>query len=337
MKSDRLDEIAARVLRGEAVREEPISAANRAAAINGMVRAMRRRRRQRFAAVGMGVFAAAAALVLALSFPRHLVAVGAVVSSGPATVATNGVHDVAAPRVVASGTPAGDGTPLAGTLSLPNGTRVVLDADTTCLLAAAFPATTLELTAGVLHADVAKLGKGERFIVRTPDAEVEVRGTSFDVARVASDPACGAGSTTRVVVREGVVAVRPVGQPEALVHAGETWPASCEGSAPPAATSAAPSIAAAPPHSDLAAQNDLFERALARKRAGDTGGAIATFDQLLARYPASHLGQSARAERMKLLVGVDHDRARAAAHDYLQRYPTGFARADAELILSSPN
>ncbi|MEB2314186.1 MAG: hypothetical protein OZ921_10335 [Sorangiineae bacterium] len=86
--------------------------------------------------------------------------------------------------------------------------------------------------------------------------------------------------------------------------------------------------------SDLAAQNDLFEVALASKRAGDAAGALAALERLLARYPASHLAQSARAERMKLLGGIDGDRDRAAAKDYLYRYPSGFARADAILIVS---
>jgi len=37
---------------------------------------------------------------------------------------------------------------------------------------------------------------------------------------------------------------------------------------------------------------------------------------------------------MKLLRGIDPKRARAAARDYLDRYPSGFARDDAEPIVS---
>jgi hypothetical protein len=210
----------------------------------------------------------------------------------------------------------------------------------------------LDLETGALHAEVAKLGPSERFVVRTADAEVEVRGTSFDVWRVSADPSCGEGTTTRVKVREGIVAVRARGQSETLVHADEVWPRDCALSVAPAPTtpvsvtasaiavataSVRHSIEPSPPSSDLAAQNDLFERATARKRAGDAAGAVAGFDQLLALYPSSHLAQSARAERMKLLRGIDRDRARAAARDYLDRYPTGFARADAEVILSASN
>ena len=90
----------------------------------------------------------------------------------------------------------------------------------------------------------------------------------------------------------------------------------------------------APGSSNLGAQNDLFEAAVARKRAGDGPGAVAGFDELLARFPNSHLAQAAHGERMKLLRDIDKERARAAARDYLRRYPSGFARADAELILT---
>jgi hypothetical protein len=38
---------------------------------------------------------------------------------------------------------------------------------------------------------------------------------------------------------------------------------------------------------------------------------------------------------MKVLAGVNHRRAAEAARDYLSRYPSGFARDDAEMILRS--
>jgi hypothetical protein len=214
--------------------------------------------------------------------------------------------------------------------------------------------------AGSVRADVAKQGRGETFVIRTHDAEVEVRGTSFEVVDVPADPACGGGTTTRVRVHEGVVAVRSRGV-ETLVHPSETWPPECASSAtpappptptpapapaPPSAFPSAPASAVrrdppAPPRvsggtaesSDLTAQNDLFEVALARKRARDPRGAIAALDDLLARYPETRLGQTVRAERMKLLRDVDPGRARVAAKDYRDRYPTGFARADADAIL----
>jgi hypothetical protein len=82
------------------------------------------------------------------------------------------------------------------------------------------------LAGGALRADVAKLGAGQRFLVRTADTEVEVRGTSFRVAVAPSDPACGGGTTTRVAVYEGTVVVRNAGI-DWTVAKGDSWPAGC--------------------------------------------------------------------------------------------------------------
>ena len=49
-------------------------------------------------------------------------------------------------------------------------------------------------------------------------------------------------------------------------------------------------------------------------------------------YPRSPLREAADAQRMNILAGIDRARARAAAREYLARYPRGFARADAEAI-----
>jgi len=57
---------------------------------------------------------------------------------------------------------------------------------------------------------------------------------------------------------------------------------------PVVASSVAPAAPPKPPRSapeDLTAQNDLFEVAIARKRAHDTRGAVAALDDLPARYP----------------------------------------------------
>ena len=63
---------------------------------------------------------------------------------------------------------------------------------------------------------VEKLRTGERFRVVTRDAEVEVRGTAFDVD-VVDDELRG------VDVHHGLVEVRVLGRPPILLHAGERW------------------------------------------------------------------------------------------------------------------
>jgi outer membrane protein assembly factor BamD (BamD/ComL family) len=84
--------------------------------------------------------------------------------------------------------------------------------------------------------------------------------------------------------------------------------------------------------SDLGEQNDFFATALAAKKRGAAAEAIQGFEAFVARYPSSSLVESALAQRMKLLRGVDAGRAKRAAAEYLARYPRGFARADAEAI-----
>ena len=121
-------------------------------------------------------------------------------------------------------------------ITLASGTHMVVTASSDLTVAEQGATTAFALTAGSVHADVAKLRAGERFVVRTPDGEVEVRGTSFDVAVVAPSPSCGGGTTTRVAVSEGVVVVRSAGG-EDRVARGESWPRGC-----------ATAVAAAAPH-----------------------------------------------------------------------------------------
>jgi ferric-dicitrate binding protein FerR (iron transport regulator) len=200
------------------------------------------------------------------------------------------------------------------------------------------------LTAGSIKADVAKLAPSDRFVIRTEDADVEVRGTSFRVSVVPADPACGNGTRTRVWVFEGVVVVRSNGGEEAVVK-GREWPTGCSSTrpaAPPVATHAPATTVSTPPttptpveiaSSNLAAQNDLFAEGMRSKQNGDTAAALAAFDRLLSRYPTGQLAENAAVERMKLLASIDRRRAVGAASQYLARYPSGFARAAAESIL----
>jgi hypothetical protein len=82
------------------------------------------------------------------------------------------------------------------------------------------------LLRGAIHVHVRKLAPGERFIVETSDAEIEVRGTTFEVVLATNPPPCGTTTLTRVLVWEGVVAVRrPSGVDE--VRTAEEWPPRC--------------------------------------------------------------------------------------------------------------
>lgn len=74
----------------------------------------------------------------------------------------------------------------------------------------------MRLHDGALTLEVRPLGRGERFRVMTDDAEVEVRGTAFQV--IADGDRLAA-----VWVAHGVVEVRPHGLPAATLRAGDAW------------------------------------------------------------------------------------------------------------------
>jgi outer membrane protein assembly factor BamD (BamD/ComL family) len=96
-----------------------------------------------------------------------------------------------------------------------------------------------------------------------------------------------------------------------------------------------PARGAALPTSALGEQNALFSTAVAARRRGERRAALAALDRLVATYPEGPLAESAAAERFRVLQAVDMERARAAARDYVARYPSGFARDEAEAVLAA--
>jgi outer membrane protein assembly factor BamD (BamD/ComL family) len=85
--------------------------------------------------------------------------------------------------------------------------------------------------------------------------------------------------------------------------------------------------------SSLAEQNELFERAVRARQGGDLQGALQAYDALLDRYPTSALAENAIVGRMRVLAGIRPSEAATEAARYLERYPTGFARAEAEQLV----
>jgi len=248
---------------------------------------------------------------------------------------------------------------------LSTGTHLVIEEGTDFSVVEQGSTQTFALRAGSVRAEVAKLRQGQRFSIRTNDAEVEVRGTAFRVQVLPESAPCSAGIMTRVTVTEGVVAVR-TSQGEALVHKDETWPPPCSVSPPPqpppspppavgpstasptvppasAVSTALPpavaieptpvrrpsSTAGADAASELAQQNALFSEATAARRRGDVATAMALYERLAARHPSSPLAESALVERMRMLAASDRRKGADAARAYLERYPSGFARSEA--------
>jgi hypothetical protein len=220
-------------------------------------------------------------------------------------------------------------------LAFSTGTSVLMDASSDLRVESAGATEALRLETGAVDLHVAKLHGDQRFLVHTPDTEVEVRGTQFRVVVNPADGSCGDRPTTKVTVTEGVVVVRNGGA-ETRVAAGEAWAGDCN--VGPAANQGrgvgrdGPSASG----STLAAQNDLFSSALSAKRQGNARRAVATLDRFLAQYPGSPLTENATVERMRALRSIDASRAAAAAKDYLARYPHGFARSEAQELAEGP-
>ncbi len=347
-----LVELAARVLReAEATAKPPLSGARDdeqreahlalLAATIGEQRAQASRRRWTGAALAIAAVIVAAIGLRAATRQQ----LGPTAIAPRPETASPARYDV---RVDARAMHVGDHVTAARTgivVGVASGTKLTLDEGAELSVVEEGKTQIFALGAGNLRADVAKLHEGERFVVRTADTEVEVRGTSFRVEHVDAAASCRAEVHTRVVVSEGVVVVRNAGR-EDRVTAGEQWPLPCPRVADAGPSPSAPSAPPADPHpaqassssssssSSLAAANELFARAEAARKRGDHRGAVVLFDRLLGEHPSTPLSEPATVERMRALDKFDRTRAVAAARDYLARFPHGFARAEAEAIVA---
>ncbi|MET0790837.1 MAG: FecR domain-containing protein [Polyangiaceae bacterium] len=254
-------------------------------------------------------------------------------------------------------------------LRLSTGTSMDLGGSTSFRVDSQGKVERFSLQQGELSAHVAKLSGGQRFIIATPDAEVEVRGTKFRVRVLGAGETCGAGSRTRLDVTEGIVEVRASGATVNVV-AGEHWPSDCtdaeltrsvaaplslpraapvpdvsavplhaQAARPFASSSAehAPLVRGAPEQaSELAQQNDSFAEGVALHRQGDVAGALRAFQSFLVRFPRSPLAENALVERMRILASAHDPGARTEAQRYVARYPRGFALGEAKQLTEAP-
>jgi hypothetical protein len=255
-------------------------------------------------------------------------------------------------------------TPMDGgaSVKLATGTELELGPASNVRVHSAGTTERFSLARGRLSVHVVELLSGQRFIVDTPDAQIEVRGTRFALNVLSQAESCGNGTRTRLVVSEGVVEVRSSGVVE-RVNAGQAWPADCSAPtaqaapAPSAARAVAatpavvastpavavPSAAARAPHGALAAttsslsrQNDLFAAAVALRQRGDVPAALRAYQELIVRFPRSPLAQDAMVERIRLLALSSDARARDEARRYLSTYPRGFAVKEARRLTDPP-
>ncbi len=389
-------ELAARVLkrRPVATRETGLS---RDRGIGIIAEAMKEsalaRRRRRWWAGGVVTTAVAAAALLAM--PRNLrpshgpsTAHGAAAcSNSPAACAATSVSALAGidighmngREIVPGGVMQAD-LDHPARVDFDSGTRLLLGGNTMLAYDEGSAVHRFSLSRGSVHMEVVKIAKGQRFLLNTLDAEVEVRGTVLNVAVIGASNGCE--QRTRVSVQEGIVEVRTATELRTL-RAGETWSGECPAvsklpAAPGLASAAgamsvslkseptidrraskgnsesesmtnAPSASAGSqaaslksltaevqPASELAKQNDIYERASAERNQGHVAEALALYRQLITRYPGSALVESACVERIRLLRKFDRPLALDEARRYLLQFPKGFAQAEAEALVNVP-
>lgn len=208
----------------------------------------------------------------------------------------------------------------------------------------------ITLDDGKLDISVRPLQSGERFVVLTRNAEVEVRGTIFGVE---SD----LHGIRRVFVVEGKVEVRYAGaiffvaagnewrpqeHREATVN-GDEWTIAAQAESrewknPIRAKNAAAVSSAPHQHSDAASEESSaqFGDAVGAMEKGNYGTAADRLERFAQEHP-----EDVRAEDAAFLAILAmkrsgrHNEAADAARRYLARFPKGFRRSEAESIAAS--
>lgn len=227
---------AARLLRGTPQPDYFPSAAARARSLSTIERALvTKQRRQRWFWLGATLAAAAGFVLVVVGIASRTVShpepamLNLWVRSQGFGASVTGAHGTLAltdqvPLSAGSSVTTSEGG--SAMLRLSTGTRLALGTEGRVSVASVGKLQRFRLTQGALDAKVAKLKPGERFVIDTLDATVEVRGTSFRVTVLEPDHACEGGVRTRVRVSEGVVNVRARAQ-SIDVRAGASWPANC--------------------------------------------------------------------------------------------------------------
>lgn len=206
------------------------------------------------------------------------------------------------------------------------------------------PSAVIALDEGEAAFHVTKLHEGERFRVRLPDGEIEVRGTRFVVA-------VRGHKTQHVSVSEGVVALHIVGTSEHVLLAGESWEVPREIASVPSTTfvPAAGAMTAFPPHASTTHTPAVPSSANHESGAGPKFGAAmnefsasryADAELLFTRF-CKEFPADARCEDASFLRAVcrqklgDAKGAAQLARAYLDRWPSGLRRTEAERLAKS--
>ena len=317
-------------------------------------------RRRRMVALSAATLALAAGLVVVLKLTGGSGLSGSKPGAGAdmvvehATGSGNQLVRAGSPRplpdlgVLAVGDSVRSGTDGMATLGYANGTRITLSSSAHLRIDALGSTRRFSLSSGQLQAHVAKLGQGERFVVSTPDSEVEVRGTVFTVA-VDSPPRCrDSASSSTVSVSEGAVWVHS-GDKQVVLQPGESWATPCSDPRNTAAEVAAHAPVVMPGHAGPSERSVVHRTATAR--VGSTAAPAPGQRELVpsiepARTPAPPASVSRLAEQNDLFSAAmaaerqgQHDLALRKLDDLVEHYPGGplseSARAQRQRILSA--
>ncbi len=201
----------------------------------------------------------------------------------------------------------------------------------------------VDLEAGTLRVHVRSQGPGERFFVRLPDGEIEVRGTTFDVTALD-------GATRHVDVDEGTVVLRIRGSSDQSLGPGTRWaaseshPSSADEMA--VAVGAASAPAAAIPRrrsgdthdADGLAGDDgasVYVDAMRSFREGLYDRAATAFHAFALAYPlATEAVDASFLEALSLAQAGRGEAAALAAERHLERFPRSFHRKDASILVA---
>jgi hypothetical protein len=195
----------------------------------------------------------------------------------------------------------------------------------------------VELYEGTVNLHVRPQGPGERFLVAMPDGEIEVRGTTFDVA-------VRAGETTHVHVESGVVELRLRARPLVRLVDGDGWTlpsvaAVSPSPVPPASPVPPRAPAAGVPRSapSSAGVDDgaaPYAAAMNALRDGRYEEAAAAFHAYGVAWPRSSQAEDASfLEAVALARAGRPDAAGLAAERHLESYPASFHKREATILV----